>query len=231
MSRDHGNVWPLVSVAGGSLLVLVVVPLAIQRSGGDRMATVDARVTIGDTGNGSSVARTSPVYRWPDSEVPRTAERLRDVTAVAIAATASVIEGSLRGRIPRDAKELVAYIAQRQLIPAEWLTSEPGVLQTSRGTIHLRYSPRDLMIEVISVPTDRKDGPAILIRLPDLENTRVGARYFESMQLDGIVYPPPFTPISEIIASGWQPRLFRQTQIPDDQRIQLEQWAGSITRK
>jgi len=227
MSREQGNIWPIVSVAGAAILVLVVVPLAIQRPGGGRMATVDARVTIGDTGSGSSLSGTSPVYRWPESEVPRTAERLRDVTAVAIAASISVIEGSLRGRIPRDTAELVAYIAQRQLIPVEWLASEPGVLQTPRGTIYLRYLPKDLMVEVISAPRDRKDGPAILIRLPDSENTSVGARYFESMQLDAIVYPAPFAPIAEIIASGWQPRFFRETQIPDDQRANLEQWARS----
>jgi hypothetical protein len=231
MSREQGNMWPLVSVAGGALLVLVVVPLAIQRHGGSRMATVDAQVTIGDTGNGSSVARSRAVYRWPDSEVPRTAERLRDVTAVAIAASTSVLEGSLRGRIPRDAKELVAYIAQRQLIPAEWLTSEPAVLQAAHGSIRLRYSREDLMVEVISVPQDRKDGPAILIRLPDLENTQVGARYFESLQLDGIIYPAPFAPIAEVIASGWQPRLFTQTEMPNNQRAQLEQWASTLPRK
>jgi hypothetical protein len=234
MSRQQGNMWPLVSVAGGALLVFVVVPLAIQRQyaeGGSRMATVDAHVTIGDAGSGSSIRDARPLYRWPDSEVPRTAERLRDVTAVAIAASTSVVEGSLRRRIPRDARELVAYIAQRQLIPAEWLTSDPGVLQTSRGTIHVRYSPQDLKVEVISVPQDRIDGPAILIRLPDAENTLIGARYFESMQLDGIVYPAPFAPIAEIIASGWQPRLFKQTQIPDEQRAQIEQWAGTVARK
>jgi hypothetical protein len=231
MIRQQGNMWPLVSVAGGALLVLVVVPLAIQRQRGSRMATVDAHVTIGDTGSGSSLHSSSRVYRWPDSEVPRTAERLRDVTAVAIAASSSVIEGSLRGRIPRDAAELVAYIVQRQLVPAEWLTSEPGVLQTPRGTVQVRYSPKDLMVEVISAPQDRRDGPAIFIRLPDPENTQVGARYFESMQLDGIVYPAPFAPIAEIIASGWQPRLFRQTQIPDEQRVQLEQWPDKVTHK
>jgi hypothetical protein len=232
MNREHGNIWPLVSVAGGALLVLVVIPLAIQRQAGSRMATVDAQVTIGDTGSGSSSPGSSPsVYRWPDSEVPRTAERLRDATAVAIAASTSVIEGSLRGRMPGDPAELVAYIAQRRLIPTEWLTSESAVLQAPHGPIHLRYSPKDLMVEVVSMPQDRKDGPAIIIRLPDLENAAVGARYFESMQLDSIVYPAPFAPIAEIIGSGWQPRLFKQNQIPDDQRAQLEQWAGNVSRK
>jgi hypothetical protein len=231
MSREQGNIWPILAVAGAAVFVFVVVPFAIQRQRGSRLATVDAHVTIGDTGSASSNSGRPSLYRWPDSEVPRMAERLRDATAVAIAASTSVIEGSLRGRIPKDAVELVAYIAQRQLIPGEWLTAKPGLLQTPRGGIQVRYSPRDLMVEVISAPQDRKDGPAILIRLPDSENTRVGARYFESIQLDGIIYPAPFAPIAEIIASGWQPRLFTQTQIPDDQRAQIAEWARSIQKK
>jgi hypothetical protein len=34
-----------------------------------------------------------------------------------------------------------------------------------------------------------------------------------------------------IIASGWQPRLFKQSQIPDEQRTQLEQWVRNVTTK
>ncbi len=230
-SRERGSLWPIVSVAAGAFFVLVIMPLILQRERSGQMATVDAQVSIGDAGSESSAGRVGPVYRWPDSEVARTAERLRDVTAVAIAATSSVVEGAMQGHPPRDAGEIVAHIAQRQLIPAEWLTQESGVLQMPRGTIHLRYSPKDMSVEVVSVPLDRKDGPAILIRLPDQENTGVGARYFESLQLDGVVYPAPFAPIAEIIASGWQPRLFKQTQIPDDQRTQLERWASTVNQK
>jgi len=230
-SRERGSLWPVISVAAGAFFVLVVMPLILHRERSGQMATVDAQVTIGDAGRESSAAKAGPVYRWPDSEVPRTAERLRDVTAVAIAASSSVIEGAMQGRLPRDVGEIVDHIAQRQLIPAEWLTQQPGVLQMPRGTIHLRYSPKDMSVEVVSVPLDRKDGPAILLRLPDQEKTAVGARYFESLQLDGIVYPQPFAPIAEVIASGWQPRLFKQTQIPDDERAQLEQWARTVNQK
>ena len=66
MSREQANMWLLVSVAGGAVLVLVIVPLAIQRLGGSRMATVDAQVNIGDTGNGSSTVRC--LIRPRDSE-------------------------------------------------------------------------------------------------------------------------------------------------------------------
>ena len=230
-SRERGNIWPVISVAAGAFFVLVIVPLVLHHEKSARMATVDPQVTIGDAGSDSGASRNVPMYRWPDSEVPRTAERLRDVTAVAIAAITYVSEGAMKGRTPRNVAEIVSAIVERQLIPPEWLTNQPGVLQMPHATIHLRYSLPSLTVEVISAPNDRADGPAILIRIPDRENVAVGARYFESMQLDGIVYPNPFAPIAEIIASGWQPRLFKQTQIPDDQRAQLEQWIQTTIHK
>ena len=230
-NRERGNIWPVISVAAGAFLLLVIMPLILHREKSARMATVDPQVTIGDAGSDSLTVRNPPMYRWPDSEVPRTAERLRDVTAVAIAAVTSVVEGSMSGHAPRDAAEILTRIAQRQLIPTEWLTPQPGVLQMPHASIHLRYAPQNFSVEVISVPTDRADGPAILIRIPDAENTGVGPRYFESMQLDGIVYPSPFAPIAQIIASGWQPRSFKQTQISNDQRAQLEQWVKNVTPK
>ena len=228
--RERGNVWPVIVVVAAALCVLVIVPLLIERQKAGRMATVDAHVSIGD-GEVSDSQASASNYRWPNGEVPRTAERLRDVTAVAIAAATFLVEESLHGRIPTDADDLLTGIGRRSLIPNEWRTDQPGVLRTSHATLHLRYSPRNLTVEVISVPNERVDGPAILIRIPDGENTAVGTRYFESMQLDGIVYPRPFTSIADIIASGWQPRLFKQTQIADSDRAQLEQWAKAATQQ
>jgi hypothetical protein len=229
--RERGTIWPVISVAAGAFFVLVVMPLILHRQKSGEMATVDAQVTIGD-GASESASRPNPfAYHWPDGEVPRTAERLRDVTAVAIAVSANVVEGAMTGHLPRDVNTILNDTSRRKLIPAEWLTSEPGVLQMPQGTVHLRYLPKELSIELISMPSERNDGPAILIRIPDTENASVGIRYFESMQLDGIIYPPPFAPIAQIIASGWQPKPFRQTQIPDEQRVQLEQWARTISLK
>lgn len=183
------------------------------------MATVDAQVSIADGRNDPASSRDTLAYRWPDSEVPRTAERLRDVTAVAIAASTYVIEGAMTGHTAHDAGEIAAGITQqRQLIPAEWLTKQSGVLQTVHGTLHIRYSPDTLSVEVISMPASRADGPAILIRIPDNENTTVGPRYFESMSVDGILYPNPFAPIPEVISAGWQQRLFKQAQRADSER-------------
>ena len=209
--RERGNIWPIICVVTVALLVLVLPLVVRHRQTNGRMATVDAQVSIGDASSDPISNHDPPTYRWPDSEVPRTAERLRDVTAVAISASTYVVEGAMSGRTPHDAGEIVAGIAKRQLIPLEWLTTESGVLQTSHGTLHLRYSPNDLSVEVVSAPSDRSDGPAMLIRIPDNENTTVGSRYFESMQLDGITYPAAFAPIPEIIRAGWRERLFKQT--------------------
>ena len=228
--RERGNILPLIAVAVGAILVAFILPLMIHRQRGGQMATVDAHVTIGDAGSRQTSSANIPRYRWPDSEVPRTADRLRDVSAVAIASMSYVVEGALGGRTPHDAGEILVGIARRDLIPKEWLTNQPGVLQMPNGTVHLRYSPASLGIEALSVPNDRVDGPALLIRLPDHENTTVGPRYFESMQLDGIAYPSPFAPLPQIIAGGWQQRLFKQTQLPDTERSQLEQWAKQSTR-
>ena len=203
----------------------------MQQERNSRLATVDAQVSIGDGSSAGRATSQSPAYRWPDSEVPRTTERLRDTTAVAVAAMSFVVEGTLNNHPPRDVNEIIRAIVQRQLIPAEWVTNQAGILQMPRGTVHLRYSANPVSIETVSVPITNQDGPALLIRLPDDQNTGVGARYFESLQLDGIVYPQPFAPLSEVISAGWQPRLFKQTQMPETDRAQLEQWSKSVTRK
>jgi hypothetical protein len=227
--RERGNIWPVIAVVAAALCVLVIIPLLIERQKAGRMATVDAHVSIGDGEVSDGQVSAASNYRWPNGEVPRTAERLRDVTAVAIAAATCLVEESLHGRIPQDADEIITRIDQRRLIGNEWRTDQSGVLRTPHATIHLRYSPRTLTVELISVPNERIDGPAILIRIPDTENMAVGNRYFESMHLDGIIYPRPFAPIADIIATGWQPHLFKQTQLADVDRARLEQWA--TTRK
>ncbi len=215
--RERGNIWPVVGVIAVALVVLILPPLMRHRQTTARMATVDAQVSIGDSKSDPISSRDPPTYRWPDSEVARTAERLRDVTAVAIAASTYVAQGAMTGHTPHDAGEIAVGIARRQLIPTDWLTNQSGVLQTAHGTLHLRYSPNNLSVEVISMPTEREDGPAMLIRIPDDENIAVGARYFESMHVDRILYPSPFAPIPDVITAGWQQRLFWHTRPPDAQ--------------
>src|SRR5205085_4133667 len=92
-----------------------VLPLELRhKQTNGRMATVDAQLSIGDASSDPITNHDPTTYRWPDSEVPRTAERLPDVTAVAISASTYVVEGAMSGRTPHDAGEIVAGIAKRQ---------------------------------------------------------------------------------------------------------------------
>src|SRR6185369_5038483 len=124
--RERGNIWPVIVVIAAALCVLVIVPLLIERQKAGRMATVDAHVSIGDGEVSDGQASAASNYRWPSGAAPRTAERLRDVTAVAIAAASCLVEESLHGRIPRDADEIINRIDQTKLIISEWRTDEPG---------------------------------------------------------------------------------------------------------
>src|SRR4051794_13881028 len=120
--RERGNIWPVIVVIGAALCVLVIVPLFIERQKAGRMATVDAHVSIGDGEVSDSETSAASNYRWPNGEVPRTAERLRDVTTVAIAAATFLVEESLHGHIPRDADEIITCVDQQKLIANEWRT-------------------------------------------------------------------------------------------------------------
>src|SRR5437588_188063 len=136
--RERGNIWPVISVAAGAFFVLAVMPLILHRQQSGQMATVDAQVTSGDGGSESLTNATNATYRWPDSEVPRTTERLRDLTAVAIAASSNIVDGAIHRQPPRDANDVLNRIAQRQLIPIAWLTQQPGI--SCRWAIRLRTS-------------------------------------------------------------------------------------------
>src|ERR1051325_3211261 len=67
--RDKGNIKPIIMVASGAFIVLVVIPLLVNRTNTARMAAVNPHVSIGETSRDSSTADT-PTYRWPNSEVP-----------------------------------------------------------------------------------------------------------------------------------------------------------------
>ena len=134
-------------------------------------------------------------------------------------------------------RDMIPLTGLLTIVPVGDSTTAVAALKNGLVDANMSVQPTQIVaiaglkIAKAVLDTESGDGPAILIRIPDQENASVGPRYFESMQLDGIVYPAPFTPIPEIIASGWQPRLFKQTQIPDDQRAQLEQWAQNAARK
>src|SRR5437899_508076 len=101
----------------------------------------------------------------------------------------------------------------------------PLILHRQNSGRMATVDPQVTIGDAVSDTTAASNSPAY--RWPD----SAVPRSMESRQVDGISVPNAFAPIPEIIAAGWQPRLFKQTQIPDDERAQLEQWAKNITQK
>jgi hypothetical protein len=75
-ARERGNILPVVCVIAVAAVVLLVQVIIRHRQASARLATVDAQVTIGDPKIDANSKGDEIMYRWPDSEVPRTAERV-----------------------------------------------------------------------------------------------------------------------------------------------------------
>jgi hypothetical protein len=152
-----------------------------------------------------------------NGEVARTAERIGETTALALATGLYAANEQLHGRTPRTVRDLVAGIVNQNLLPPGLtLTEAEGVLASSCGTptvncgaLSIRYRPTPLGIEVVSVGSAPDDGPALIVRLPDETSAQGEAALFIATSLTGVKVPDPFAPTAEVIASGWSQERWR----------------------
>ncbi len=200
------NATPALVVSVTALLV-VAVSLASGITG--RVGVTDPRVRVETlAAEGSGVAR-GQRYQVMQSamtgEVATTAERLREATALATAASLLVATELANRRAPANTGQLISALLDRRLLPGGFsATGWQGTLATPHGTLTLRYRGAPLSIEVISLGASRAAGPAILVRVPEEERGgQSGIWLAES--LDEVVIPRPFAPAVEVIAAGWQP--------------------------
>lgn len=168
-----------------------------------------------------------------DGEVYRTEGRLREASAVAIAATISGV-ASLTERQPvRNVSELLQDIARRGLLPpGVEMNPERNLLVSEHSRIHVRLRPEPFAVEVLSFGRERLDGPALLLRVPDdVQNKNRPARYFFSLKLEGVTVPDPFANPSAVLACGWQMDTIRPA-VPDGaNEAQLAAWASEQQSK
>jgi len=153
-----------------------------------------------------------------EGEVSRTEERIREVTALALAASLFAATESLAQRIPASDRALLAGVQRAGLLPSEMLLIENSVLVSSeRGTLQVRYRPEPLCIEVVSIGKERTDGPALLLRVPSMisgkDETRDVVLYMAT-RLDEITIPQPFASEVHIIALGFAPEPLRAATLP-----------------
>ena len=166
-----------------------------------------------------------------DGEVYRTEGRLREASAVVIAASLSNVARSTERRPVRTVDELLEEIAARGLLPpGVELVRERHLLVSEHSTIHVRFRPDPVGVEVISLGRERADGPGLLLRVPD-ENTASQAgrqRYFYSFRLENITVPEAFAKASAVEAAGWQVD-YVDAQLPEGATPeQLAAWAHQL---
>jgi len=183
---------------------------------GKSTRTIEPRVTVeSGTSAGEQALRESPargtvVITAIDGEVSRTADRAGEAQAVAIAASLYATTEQIKGRTPPNADGLLAGMAAQNLLPpGVTLTKAEGAMTCDHGNLYVRYRPSPLAIEVLALGREKKDGPALLVRVPDDNIREGGASIFMATRLSDVNDPVAFAPASEVISTGWSPMPLR----------------------
>lgn len=201
---------------------------------------LDPRISIEEGGAGGRSARegkraktdasSSPVF---DGEVYRTESRLRETGALAIAASLYGVRTIAEHRPARTVNELLAGVAARGLMPPGLnLVPNESAVASQYGTLYVRFRPQPFAVEVLSMPRERTDGPCLLLRVPDTDessHSRERVRYFQATRLDGVRVPPPFALASEIQSLGWTVEKMRASQPNDMDAQRLAAWVREQT--
>jgi hypothetical protein len=153
-----------------------------------------------------------------EGEVSRTQERIREATALGLAASLFVATESLAHRIPANDRALLSGVQKADLLPPGMqLTDSLGLVSSARGALQVRYRPEPLCIEVVSIGRARVDGPMLLLRVPSMtfakDDTRDVVLYMAT-RLDEITVPQPFASEAQIIALGFAPEPLRAVSLP-----------------
>jgi hypothetical protein len=154
-----------------------------------------------------------------EGEVSRTEERIREATALALAASLFAATESLAHRIPANDRALLAGVQKARLLPPGMQLVDNAVLVSSeRGTFQVRYRPQPLCIEVVAIGRERTDGPALLLRVPSMNAAKDETRdvvLYMATRLDEIPIPQQFASEAQIIAAGFAPEPLRAMTLPD----------------
>jgi hypothetical protein len=208
MIIKHSKQWPLLIAGMVASLVVAVSMIAYYF----RLRAVDPKVTM-EFGYGSIAKPTSTtqttIATIIDGEVAHTADRIGEAAALTLSASLYATGEQLKGRTPRGARDLLAGIAAKNLLPPGLSFTKNGGLVSAYSALSIRYRPAPLGIEVISIGHKIEDGPALIVRIPDELSDRGEARLFVAGSLSSVRIPAPFAPTAEVIALGWSPEDLR----------------------
>jgi hypothetical protein len=208
MIIQHSKLSSLLIAGPAALVVLAALITSYFKA-----HAIDPRVTMEFNGAAplkQTSVRQTVIATTIDGEVARTAERTGEATALALSASLYAASEQIRGRAPRDARDLLSSLASRNLLPPGLaLTQIEGNLVSTYGNVWVRYRPEPLGVEVISIGHKPSDGPALIVRIPDELSDKGEAKLFIADSLSDVRIPAPFAPSAEVIAMGWSPETLR----------------------
>lgn len=209
----------------GTIVTLIVGVRLLSTALPERTGSVDPRITLlsNETQQLVERQRRQQVHAFTsvaEGEVSRTEERIREATALALAATLYAANESLAQRTPPTMNALLAGVNATGLLPPGMhLDDSTGVVRSLRGELQLKYRYEPLEFEVLSVGRERLDGPALLIRVAQrsVQSKAAGdvAQLYIATRLDEITLPRPFVSEAELITLGFEPELFRALSLPN----------------
>jgi hypothetical protein len=191
---------------------------------------VDPSVSIErtQTDDSSAAPANNPTSKLPDDgEVYRTADRLREASALALAAALYAANEGANRRLICNADRLIAGVRSSGLLPPGVTADSAAMLLSDRSRLLLRFRPAPLAIEVLSFPRSREDGPALMIRIPSLDADGRRGSVFIADRLGDINPPAPFCSLADCVRAGWIDQSFDQAEIPEVQQQHLRTWLST----
>lgn len=214
----------LLVIAAAVLIPTVIVARYLATR---NLASVDPNVSIERAqGDGSSnIKPSNDSIDLPDTgEVYRTADRLREASALALASALYAANGQANRQFIPDTDALIAGIRSAGLLPPGITIDARAMLLSNRSKLLLRFRPDPFATEVLSFPRSREDGPALMIRIPGAGNDAEHGSVFIADRLGDINPPAAFASLTDCVRVGWIDQSFSLAEIPEAQWQQLRHW-------
>lgn len=162
-----------------------------------------------------------------NTEVYRTADRLREASALSLGLALYAASEIESGRQLRDVNALIRGMLSAGLLPPGIELKAPALLVSPLAKLLLRFRVDPLAIEVIDTPLRREDGPSLMVRIPGSGPNAENGSVYIADRLGDIAPPAPFAPLSDCVRAGWIDQSIRQVEIAPSEQERLRAWLSS----
>ncbi len=190
---------------------------------------VNARVDIADpiaAMAGSTPPASVNPTSLPDGEVARLATRIREATGLLMGLALLALTEQMNNRNLANVDALIERMAERGLLPpGVERTTQNGAFVSAHASLHVRFRPLPLGVEVVSLGRDPLDGPAVIARLAATGDEQSGAILLVAKKRDSAPMPRAFAPLAEVATLNWNIEPLRERSFTPEEAGQLNQWA------